>query len=184
VGTAALGCPAERRSAQDFHSRISVMRWNKPTPLHDAILTRDSKRVLEVLSSGTGVDELDREGRTPLFYAAMEGDFDIASELIRHGANPNAHDRHGETALHAAAREYRLDLIKLLLEHSAYVDAEDNHGNTPLWRAVYECRGRGDAIKLLLAAGADRKRKNKHGLSPEELADTIANFDVKQFLQD
>jgi hypothetical protein len=38
-------------------------------------------------------------------------------------------------------------------------------------------------IKLLLAHAADKHLKNKHGVSPEKLASTIANYDVNKFLQ-
>ncbi len=159
------------------------MNKNKGTDLHQALIARDFKKVKELLSSRADVDALDREGRTPLFYAVAEGEFEIASQLIMNGANTNARDREGETPLHVAAREYRPELIRLLLANSADVDAQDKHGNTPLFRAVFESRGRGGAIKVLLAAGADRKRKNKYSVSPEELANTIANYDVKQYLE-
>ncbi len=49
--------------------------------------------------------------------------------------------------------------------------------------AVFESQGRGEMIKILLAAGADRNRKNNHGVSPAELAASIANFDVKRWLE-
>jgi uncharacterized protein len=61
------------------------------------------------------------------------------------------------------------------------VDSEDIHGNTPLWRAVFNSRGRGDLIELLLSSGADRGHRNKRGKTPLDLANTIANYDVAQF---
>jgi ankyrin repeat protein len=68
-----------------------------------------------------------------------------------------------------------------LLERGASVDSRDAHGNTPLWRAVFESKNRGEVIKLLLAFGADRDLKNDHGISPLDLARTIANYDATQF---
>ena len=44
-------------------------------------------------------------------------------------------------------------------------------------------QGRGDMIKLLLAHSPDKTLKNKHGVSPEDLAKTTANYDVSKFLQ-
>jgi ankyrin repeat protein len=58
---------------------------------------------------------------------------------------------------------------------------QDMHGNTALWRAVYESRGRGEMIRILCAHGADKNLRNKNAVSPEELARTIANYDVMQF---
>jgi ankyrin repeat protein len=139
--------------------------------------------VTQALSQGGSVDARDDGGRTPLFYAAKGGDSSIVDELMRRGANPNAQDNNSETPLHFAACEYRLEAAQRLIESGANPNAQDNHGNTPLWRAVFESRGRGDMIKLLLSAGAEKTLKNKHGCSPEELAKTIGNYDVSPFLR-
>jgi ankyrin repeat protein len=102
--------------------------------------------------------------------------------LIRHGANPNAQDKSLETPLHFAVYEYQLAAAQRLIEGGADPNAQDDHGNTPLWRAVFESRGRGDMIKLLVSAGADKTLKNRHGVSPKDLANTIGNYDVSAFL--
>jgi uncharacterized protein len=128
------------------------------------------------------VDARDRDGRTPLFYAAQDGNLAIARELIRLGAVVNVHDRNGESPLHFAARSNSVSVAKMLLKAGAVVDATDGYGNTPLSRAVFESKGRGEMIKLLLAHGADKKRNNNHGVSPEDLARSIANYDVAKFL--
>jgi hypothetical protein len=39
-------------------------------------------------------------------------------------------------------------------------------------------------IRVLRAAGADPKKKNKSGVSAVSLARTIANYDVAQFYDD
>jgi len=139
--------------------------------------------VRHAISQGDEINDLDREGRTPLFYSAMDGRLDISSELINAGANVNARDNNLETPLHAAAREYQIVSAKLLLEHGAEVDAQDIHGNTPLFRAVFDSNRRGEMIALLLAHSADKHLKNKHGVSPDELANSIANYDVSKFLK-
>jgi hypothetical protein len=38
-------------------------------------------------------------------------------------------------------------------------------------------------IQLLLGHSADKTLKNKHGVSPMELAATITNFDVRKFFR-
>jgi uncharacterized protein len=60
----------------------------------------------------------------------------------------------------------------------------DRHGNTPLFRAVFESNGRGEIVKMLRAAGANPERENIHGVSPAQLARTIANYDVAQYFCD
>ena len=72
----------------------------------------------------------------------------------------------------------------MLLDASARVDATDSHGNTPLFRATFESRGNGDMIELLRTRGADPRVSNQSGVTPVELARTIANFDVAQFYED
>lgn len=139
--------------------------------------------VVQAIAQGEDVDAVDREGRTSLFYAAMDDDIAIVTELMRQGANVNAQDKRLETPLHFAVREYRLEVTELLLKNGANVDAQDVEGNTPLWRAVFDSKGRDGVIKLLLSAGASKGLRNKHGVSPESLAKSIANYDVSIFLK-
>ncbi len=54
----------------------------------------------------------------------------------------------------------------------------------PIDRFTLESRGNGDVIELLRARGADPNATNNSGVSPVELARTIANFDVAQFYDD
>jgi ankyrin repeat protein len=151
--------------------------------VHKAVMAGDGVAVREAITRGADVGELDREGRTPLFYSIMDGRLDISSHLIDAGANVNAHDRNLETPLHVAAREYQLSAAKLLLEHGAQVDPRDSHGNTALSHAVFGSKGRGEMIALLLGHSADKHLKNKHGISPDDLARSIANYDVCKFMK-
>ncbi len=63
----------------------------------------------------------------------------------------------------------------------------DRNGNAALSEAVYAYtddeprRGR-QVIDLLLAHGADPEQKNLHGVSPNSLAATIADTNVKEVL--
>jgi ankyrin repeat protein len=146
-----------------------------------AVLGRKLAELKSALSAGEDVDYRDEDGRTALFQTIVDGAIELTSELISHGADVNARDKAGETSLHFAAREYRIEAAKLLLEHGAEIDAQDEYGNTPLVRAVFASQGRGGMINLLLSHSANRGLKNKHGVSPEDLAKSIANYDVKQF---
>jgi ankyrin repeat protein len=144
-------------------------------------MRRNAPEVTQALIGGAAVDPVDRAGRTPLFYAALNGDVAIIDLLISHHADVNAKDQMLRTPLFAAAQSYEVDAASRLIAGGAEVDWRDSYGNTSLGRAAFESRGRGDMIKLLLSAGADRSLKNKSGVSPEDLANTIANYDVRQF---
>jgi len=127
---------------------------------------------------------VDPYGRTALHYAAFDGDVDQVAALLAAGADPGASDDDGWTPLHAAVQAFAPAVCEMLLRAGALVDATDSYGNTPLWRAVFESKGRGEAISLLRRYGADPLRKNAAGVSPLGLARTIGNYDVAQYFQD
>jgi ankyrin repeat protein len=158
---------------------------NKISELLSAVMSGSLVDVRKAIAQGEQVDSLDRDGRTPLFQAVVDGHMAIVAELIASGANVNAKGKHLETPLHfAAARQYRVEIAALLLNAGAQVDAQDVHGNTPLFRAVYDCKGSGDMIRLLLAHSADKHLKNKHGVSPASLASSvITDYNLSKFLQ-
>jgi len=162
-------------------AREPHMRRVEVGVVHRAVMTHSHSVVKQAIANGEDIEMLDGLGRSPLFYAVQDGDISVISELLEHGADPNKPDKNGEVPLHFAAREFRSEAARMLLKHGAVVDAQDEHGNTPLGHAVFDSRGRGEMIKLLLSSGADRTLKNKHDVSPLELANTIANFNVRQF---
>jgi ankyrin repeat protein len=106
----------------------------------------------------------------------------VAEILLKHGADVNAQDNQGWTALHFAAQNYSEEAIKMLLANNCEVDVKDMHGNTPLFRAVFNSKGRGEVIQLLICHGADKNLKNNHGMSPSDLASTIANYNITQYM--
>jgi ankyrin repeat protein len=127
---------------------------------------------------------VDRAGRTPLHYAALDGSGAEVRRLLEEGADPSAPDDDGRTPLHFAAQGWHVETAEALLSAGAQVDPKDSRGNTPLGDATYQSQARGEMIALLRARGADPNAKNKHGVSPLELARTIANYDVAQYFAD
>jgi ankyrin repeat protein len=151
--------------------------------LFDALLTEDLTLLTELLEAGCDVNAQDEEGRTALIQATIYNNVEVVQILIEHGANVNTKDFfNGNAALHFAARNYSLELLLLLLKHKAEVDIKNINGNTPLSIAVTNSSGKGRAIQLLLLHGADRNSINNQGISPLELANTITDYNIVQFL--
>jgi ankyrin repeat protein len=123
-------------------------------------------------------------GRTAVHYAALNGDVDGLRGLVVSGADPDPADRGGWTPLHFAAQAQSAQAAAALLAGGAAVDMPDRHGNTALWTAVFNFRGEGATLRVLLGAGADPERENAHGVSPRGLADKIANYGVTVHLPD
>jgi uncharacterized protein len=129
---------------------------------------------------------LDRYGRSQLHYAPQHKpeveQGALAERLIAEGCEVDQQDSQGWAPLHFAAQEWSVPVALVLIAKRAHVDIKDEHGNTPLSRAVFNSCGRGDLIKLLLDAGADPDMENDYGISPRDLAQSIANFDVAQHM--
>ncbi|MEZ4293368.1 MAG: ankyrin repeat domain-containing protein [Polyangiaceae bacterium] len=107
----------------------------------------------------------------PLFDAIRAGDLDRLAELLAGGADPNVHaeSHDGFTALQAAVDKLEearpLDAVVLLLRYGAVVnDWDRRRESTPLLIAVF--RNQIEAVRVLLAAGADPNVRGDEGDSP------------------
>lgn len=149
-----------------------------------AIMSGETDKIRQNIAADKNVVTLrDKLGRTLLMEAAIFKREDIAKLLIENGGEINAQDKKGWTALHFAVQSYLPNLVKLLIDKGAHIDPQDDYGNTPLFKAVIQSAGRGEIIRLLLTAGANRNLANKSGNSPYKLAQEITNFDLKQFFE-
>lgn len=125
--------------------------------------------------------QIDKDGRTLLIHAVLAKNLDLVTRFVDKGAKVEHSDRLGWTALHYTAQVNSPLILEALLAAHPPVDLQDQYGNTPLWRATFDSKGIGDSIRLLLEAGADPHLKNYSGVSPYDLAQTIANYDLKPF---
>jgi ankyrin repeat protein len=119
----------------------------------------------------------------PLIEAVLENNLELVEKIIIQGGNVDEQDAEGFSALHYTAQNYLVDIAKLLIEKKANIECRDSYGNTPLQKAVFFSNGRGDMIKLLLKHGANKDSENNSGISPWELANTIANYDNVKFFK-
>ncbi len=149
----------------------------------DAVFKNDMRKMQSLIKAGGNINEIDADGRSALHHAIIGENPAFVRILLDAGADARIADGNGWTPLHFAVRNKSVDIAKWLIDSGADVNAMDVHGNSVLARAVFESKGRGEMIALLLQAGADRDQKNKHGVSAFELACTIENYDVRQWFK-
>ncbi|KAJ1485167.1 ankyrin repeat-containing domain protein [Baffinella frigidus] len=95
----------------------------------------------------------------------------LVRKAIRDGADVSSPDPkfHSWTALHFAADKGHNEVVRVLVAMGAVVDAQDQLlAHSPLHLAANQ--GRLDVVKRLLDAGADPTLRNKHGVTPTQVA--------------
>ncbi len=111
------------------------------------------------------IDALNRTGESALMMAALKGEVAGARRLLGRGAKVN---QPGWSALHYAAAGTEVLLVRLLMEKGADVNAASPNGSTPLMMAAQY--GSEDSVKVLLAGGADVRRRNQRDLRASDFA--------------
>jgi hypothetical protein len=121
----------------------------------------------------TQVEVRNAHDESPLMLASLKGYLDLCKKLIARDADVN---KPGWAPLHYAATGGHVAILTLLLDNNAYVDAASPNGSTPLMMAARY--GTIDAVKVLLAAGADSSLKNALGLSAIDFARQVHREDM------
>jgi ankyrin repeat protein len=130
-------------------------------------LQEQSPRVVQALLKRPDVDvnALNAAGESPLMMAALKGDLADAKLLLDRGAKV---DQPGWSPLHYAATGPEPKIVQLLLDRGATIDGQSPNGTTPLMMAAQY--GTEDSVNLLLARGADPRRRNQLNLGPVDFA--------------
>jgi ankyrin repeat protein len=144
-----------------------------------AVRAGDLAEVRQALAAGADVNVRDTLGGTPLLDAAWSGNLEITNLLLANGADVNArHTEGGSTALEYAVLTDRPTVVRALLAAKARLDIQYKDGQSVLHSAAargnrevidsligagavvdaVDANGRGDALALLLANGADTRR--------------------------
>jgi ankyrin repeat protein len=151
-------------------------------PIIKAIYRHDEAEIRNLMQQGVDFGFRERDGGTVLMCAVREKDLGLVSLVIKAGASITDSDAGGWTALHFAAQEGVVEIAEELIRSGAMVDAQDCTGRTPLFVAVLNSKGSGNMIRTLMANGANPNIANEKGVSPLRLAESIENFELKQFL--
>lgn len=150
----------------------------------NAIYRHDLKMFECAIKNLENIDSLDSDKRSLLINACIEENLEIIEKLLLQNPKIDIQDYLGMSALHYVASNVNIPIAQLLLNAGATIDLKDRNGNTPLNNAVFESGGEGRMIMLLLSHGADSFCENDYGISPIKLAETISNFDVRQFFNE
>lgn len=102
------------------------------TPLHDACIKGDYKRVKSLISQGHEINPVDNAGWTPLHEACNHGHYQIVEYLVEIGADVSNRGFKGVSPLHDAASNGHFDIMRLLIKNGANVIALTDTGETVL----------------------------------------------------
>jgi len=165
--------PSDRTQLLD-RGHVFVEPCSKPITLRKSIykgltcIPRIMERPSEILSQGK-VDP--RELDNALRYAACGDDLAGVQELLAAGARVNGTDESGYTPLMGAINNRKIANAKILIDAGADVNARiPKNGDTPLTLPLYYKGDSSEAVKLLLANGADPNTRNSVGRSALMLA--------------
>lgn len=119
-----------------------------------------SMRVVEVLVKHpqAEIDVVNEAGETPLMMAALKGHLALSQRLLEAGAKSH---REGWTPLHYAAVGPEPKVVALLLDRGVPIDALSPTRRTALMMAALY--GPEESVRLLVARGADVRRRNDLG---------------------
>lgn len=163
------------------------------TDLHDAVITRDSKKVEALLKGGANANarggmgsaiplQLLARNPTPSWHEESV-DLEIADLLIKYGADVNGVAPDGTTPLHDAVMMNNTLITKVLLEHGTKVDARmGQSGSTSLHIATLSPDT--EIVEILLKAGADvNATRDSDGSTPLDLAEKGENQKMMAILR-
>ena len=120
--------------------------------LHFAAEIGANQRVIQLVSQGANINEIDDRGIWPLLAAVTYGNLKTVALLLLLGADPNLADRYHYTALHEAAGLGYRQITEHLINAKADLNQRDINNYTPLG---YAMRGGHQAvIELLLTHNA------------------------------
>ena len=153
-------------------------RWSL---LHIASTTDRSDVTQHLITMGSDVNVLDKDGKSPLYYCQSQ---EVAKLLIDAGAEVNHPSILGKTPVHyACISNATPEVLKLLLKSGALVNAQDRFGDTPFLNAcgmAYGCIDEEEfaenlpKINILIDHGVDVNHTNAKGENGLLIAANIA----------
>ncbi len=169
----------------------------------------DIRKVRLLVENGAGVNARSGYGKTPLLLAASyDGGAGTVKFLLNKSADPAAKDKTGATTVILAAESGNVAALELLIKKGVDVNAKTGPGFnefqfgtvTAVRQEMQELRAEAnvgftalmvaaegeniEAVKLLLAKGADVNAKTGGGVTALHLAANNGNLEIVQLLLD
>ena len=148
-----------------------VPDWMLPRACRPDVSSNELHRVTVLLDYGASVDDRGRYGLTALHYAVRGGKLPLIKLLLERGAQADALGADGLTPLmHLTKTRSKADpipVMELLAASGANVNARDENQGTLLM--YFARRGNAQAVRWLLAHGADRNARNKRGKTAAQI---------------
>lgn len=153
-------------------------------------LNCDTIEKLQTFLNCFDIKSIDKTGNNILHYFLNnEQSFSlkwdkIIPDILSKGLDINEKQSKGafqRSPLHIAVFLKQKEIVDYFINQGADINSVDANGNSILWTAVMKYDGDGYFIETLIGHGADIHRKNNHGVSAIELANTIANNDVMKY---
>jgi ankyrin repeat protein len=183
------------RTLMEFRPDIDIADNDDNLPLHYIEDWTPVENIRLLVHAGASLNRQNKEGCTPLCMALRKSNRAAAVYLIEHHANVNLASQTYGAPLHLACQlglntipllrqlvdagadidQASAMMVSLLLEKSAAPGIVDSMGRVPLHLATL--RGI-DNVKLLLAAGADLRARDKTGQSSLHWAAHARQVDV------
>lgn len=148
--------------------------------LFEEAALRDDLTAIRILLEGGLLGSIPKSaGARALFLAEGKADVHTVKLLLAAGVHPNVPAEGLHCALYMAVVHRNYEIIRLLLEAGA--DPNGQAKNPPLLSAA---RADGQAVEMLLAAGASTKAVSEHGANALHLASEFGQSDiVRRLLQ-
>jgi ankyrin repeat protein len=129
-------------------------------PIHWAVHRVDYELIEALIAKKAKVNVTNEFGATPIVEAAELADTRMLKLLLDAGADPEGANQDGQTALMLAIKTGEVPVVEMLIKAGANVNTvEKFHNQTPLMWAATARTNAGAMVRLLLAKGADVKRR-------------------------
>lgn len=158
---------------------------NKKSAEYQAMINRQAiEKVLDKLRPDEQKITIDSiASKSPLMLAVLTDDRQRVKTLLTNGADGNQTDNSGQTAVMYAARRKNLATLDILLSSQTVCSGIDmlcDKGKTALMYAIEV--GSVEAVRKLIAAGADFKLANPSGLTAIAFARQAGQDEVAAFI--